>query len=454
MTTTPPLQSLVRDPPTPFQGAKYDNFRGTYQPYSRRQTRSSTQRAARTPSPGQASAIRVKQTTSNLPKFTITRSVARTLSPPSSAATSPETAPVKKLMHAQMPKPRSAELDHKKATTNSEEPTGMLPTPVKTPHKPKVVQPRIQSTARILFPNHPHPADDPMPSPLRNARRNRRNGGYTLRGFGDDIDIAVEEQIEIYTDIKDRLPEVDDSADNPFYEQSGGEVKPVTRQSKRRKIATDNSDVSEAFQRGDGMVYVFRGKKLFRKFEDEGLSDDNADDALPQIPTTLTHEQLLEDVPQHLRRPFTRSSVKPRLLFPTEAQLKARAGVGEPSITDDEEADTDIEDRSNREDRMEVVGEEEVVTPVEATSSFTGPASPPTTARATRSSKKTMEALPDDGPAISTFLKGKGTRNNLFDSWQKTKPGIGDGASTRMSRKRDANGLDSEPAPKRARNGV
>lgn len=87
-----------------------------------------------------------------------------------------------------------------------------------------------------------------MPSPRKSRRK---HGGFTLDTFGEDED----QPIAIFTDSKDRLPEIDQSSDNPFY---GGESS--TRGSKRRKVAPrEASGVEEEGMDGDrkdGLVYV------------------------------------------------------------------------------------------------------------------------------------------------------------------------------------------------------
>jgi hypothetical protein len=60
----------------------------------------------------------------------------------------------------------------------------------------------------------------------------------------------------------------------------------------------------------------------------------------------IDEAELDEVLPSSLRGPVTRSTVKPRILFPNEEQKKMRAHKaedGEPK-TEDDEADTDIED--------------------------------------------------------------------------------------------------------------
>jgi len=71
-----------------------------------------------------------------------------------------------------------------------------------------------------------------------------------------------------------------------------------------------------------------RGKKIFRKFSDDGGEQDGPDE--------FEDEALLHHAGEAAQRPLTRSSIKPRLLFPPKAPS--------PDINhSDEEALTDIE---------------------------------------------------------------------------------------------------------------
>jgi hypothetical protein len=135
---------------------------------------------------------------------------------------------------------------------------GMLPTPAKTPtQKPAVVAPGIRSIARNLFPIRGETAEDAMPSPKKKGRK--QHSGYTLGSFG--VDEEEDSQIAIYTDSHDRIPEVDLSADNPFYGQSSAtaQPEPTKRSSKRRKITIPGDGeqtIDEAERREDGLIYV------------------------------------------------------------------------------------------------------------------------------------------------------------------------------------------------------
>lgn len=152
-----------------------------------------------------------------------------------------------------------------------------------------------------------------------------------------------------------------------------------------------------------------RGKKVFRKFPKEDEDDDSgleADDC----------------------RPLTRSSIKPRLLFPTSKQRQER----EAADIDDEEASTDIEELH---DEVMTDPEQEHATPIVKQTVFS-PATPPTTVHATRSSTKkapeAVEAIPYKGKKVSPF-----------DRWARTKASTSTSVAGGKGKKRDAEAMDS-----------
>ena len=97
-----------------------------------------------------------------------------------------------------------------------------------------------------------------MPAPTKHGRRPKKHIGFSLDSF-DDGDGSSEGKIEIYTDSKDRLPEVDESEDNPFYVKPSTEPITTKRAGKRRKVhdgSNHNEEVQEMLKRDEGMVYV------------------------------------------------------------------------------------------------------------------------------------------------------------------------------------------------------
>lgn len=148
-------------------------------------------------------------------------------------------------------------------------------------------------------------------------------------------------------------------------------------------------------------------------------------------------------VPARLRGPLTRSSLKPRLLFPTPEQIAVREKKAQ--VTDDEEVMTDLEDPFST----------VVSTPAKHMNDFAvtpaapkfAPVSPPTTARAARSKKmdlddsttssdpitptaratRSMRKMEIDNSASSSNpitpspSRSRRTKVSPFDGWQRTK---------------------------------
>ena len=78
---------------------------------------------------------------------------------------------------------------------------------------------------------------------------------------------------------------------------------------------------------------------MFRKFHDEHPSDEATDE---EDETSADDRQLLRQAGPDARRPLTRSSVKPKLLF--QAEIKQRKlDNGEVTEDEDEEESTDVE---------------------------------------------------------------------------------------------------------------
>lgn len=131
-------------------------------------------------------------------------------------------------------------------------PTTMLPTPAKTPRKrPQPPAHALRSTARVLFPTRDENVEGAMPS------SRKRRGGRRL----DDLmnDINGDDQIEIYTDSKDRIPELDTSEDNPFWDhgrKSEGQLDGLKGGVKRKATVTNEEIEKAVKRRDDGMVYV------------------------------------------------------------------------------------------------------------------------------------------------------------------------------------------------------
>ncbi|KAI0888193.1 uncharacterized protein GGS22DRAFT_94417 [Annulohypoxylon maeteangense] len=387
--STPSPPSRVHTPTTPRFG-----YGDSWEPYSPRKSSRIAQRASqRTPSPRASSRNR---NSTRIP-------------PSSSDAITPAVSPQKKRQPAMDSVRRASNSliaegaanaadslginsSHKKSKSITSSST-MLPTPAKTPQKQpdEKSKANVRAIARNLF-------SEPEAVPSPKKRKAKKYTGLTLDSFTAE---NVEEPIEIFTDTRDRIPEADNTVQNPFFEQASStpERDQSTRQTRSKQVYVPGEgkiSIEEALKREDGIVYVFRGKRIFRKFsQDEDGPIDGHNDGSPI-------------------RANTRSSLKPRLLFPTKGKATTKAS------TDDEEAVTDIEDHVllGAEDESAEVPEPETptttvveksVTPV--TAKFT-PVSPPSTARATRASTRMQ--------AVGSSAKQSKPRNP-FDGWRRSK---------------------------------
>lgn len=126
----------------------------------------------------------------------------------------------------------------------------MLPTPKKTPRKrDHKYETRVSTTSRVLFPGKSASLDDRMPA-LRKARRSNKHIAFSLdsppAGSG----------ISIYTDSKDRIPDVEDAEENPFLAKqtraSHASTSPINTRFKHGMTA----EIDRAVENGEGMVYT------------------------------------------------------------------------------------------------------------------------------------------------------------------------------------------------------
>ncbi|KAI9762153.1 MAG: hypothetical protein M4579_000633 [Chaenotheca gracillima] len=473
MTTTPPPASRTRTPPTPLHGAKDDSFT----PYPTRKSTRSSMRDTRTPPPP---SLYVEQHTlaSTTPPPTKRKSSGRvskhTFSPPSSEHSSPRKAAKKssRTMRTVLPQNSDDDGDASVSAGNLHETmidesklmpslprknglgstvsTGMLPTPAKTPRKrPDQPASALKTTARVLFQDRPETVEEVMPSP---RKRSKKQTGLSLGSFADELGQDEGDEIHIFTDSKERVPEADESTENPFYGKAGVSGRPPhgpKRSAKKRKSVEkpqeiNESNMQEMMKRDDGMVYVFRGKKIFRKFDesDDELGEAESDGSL----SGNLGAGDLNDGAQELSRPLTRSAIKPRLLFPTEQQRLTRSRkqtkpqpVIQAEVDDDEEALTDIDELTqNGSKHFDDCGDTSMIdaagvplplsptTPVDELASSTH-ASDPTSSTPFSGRKATPETSPADvePDELGLPVPKRGKKVSPFDGWSRTKPGVG-----------------------------
>ncbi|KAH8196492.1 hypothetical protein TruAng_009356 [Truncatella angustata] len=436
VSNTPSPPPRVRTPQTPKFGA----FGDSWMPYS--PPRKSARIANRTPSPYSSTTSASRDTTSRKSTF-------------STPATSPQKkrAPAmdsviraSRASHASSSRADSARHAADLLTIGPSKPhqkstAAMLPTPAKTPRKQPddKLEAGVRGIARTLFHGESSTAEA-VASPRK--RKAKTYSGVSLQSFRAE---EVDEEIPIFTDTRDRLPEVDASNDNPFYGNTVENQQPSTstrRSTRVKKVLVPGMGripVDEAVQRGDGIVYVFRGKSFWKPREDGNCGDDEHPAENPEADAEVLVLPSLQRSGSPPRR-TTRSSMKPRLLFPRQAKPKVSLE------TDDEEAATDIEDHVLADNAEPEVQEPEVETPTleEPAEPDTpsaprfAPASPPTTARATRVSKRLTA---DDTPAKRT------SRRSPFDAWRRSKS-----SATTAGHKREADTiLQNDGALKRPR---
>lgn len=165
-----------------------------------------------------------------------------------------------------------------------------------------------------------------------------------------------------------------------------------------------------------------RGKKVYRKFPKDGSehSDGNNLGDSERESSTIS--------------PLTRSSIKPRLLFPAKQQKRDRTA---PTV-DDEEAPTDIEDPQDHE-MTEPEDEKQITTPVKVAN--VSPPTPPTTGHATKAAKK-KAALdsPSDPPepVEAVLYDQRGKKVSPFSGWARTKAATGGAGGNGKKREGEA----------------
>jgi hypothetical protein len=304
----------------------------------------------------------------------------------------------------------------------------MLPTPAKTPRKrPLQTEESLNATARVLFPGRPATIDEAVPTP-RKMRKTKNL--FTLESFEQEANNESSEKIQIYTDSKERVPTNDDDEDNPFVTKKGkGRAKATPQKSK--KVDARTAQMEAAANRDEGMVYIFRGRKIFRKFQDDARSHVSETSEEIQEDLSADEMQLRRQVGHDARRPLTRSSIKPRKLF--QAEIKER-NLANGITEDDEEAETEIEAPAATPSRRKGKAAVPLIALPEAT--------PPPTAR------KVKRGMSPHSTPKSTLTHPSAEIS--FDSWSRVKSAHSSGGSVRETKKRGGEPLERE-ADKRAR---
>ncbi|KAF2398269.1 hypothetical protein EJ06DRAFT_550250 [Trichodelitschia bisporula] len=356
MATTPPPPARVHTPPPPVHGPRYDDW----EPYSprrssrvaaRQQQQQDQQQSKRKPivdrqptTPSKArSNARLGTPEHHLRSGLFAHPPS---SPPPSSfkkahrtkASFSRPATVKKTAAECLQSPVDSDADSEKGTSLAPPASPRvsrtlgLPTPSKTPKKRKAVAPP-GSTARTLFTGKFSNIEDVTPK----SRRMTAAPSSALN--------ANTAPIEIYTDFQDRRPEVDESADNPFW------TKDAPAAPKPPKNDTEElARIRQAVDDDDGVAFVFRGRTVIRRFHRETRTtrtsrflepEDELDAAAADVQRAV---RTGDELP-----PMPKIDLKPRKLDFRSETLGKRTTIfdvesDEASATDaDEEALTDID---------------------------------------------------------------------------------------------------------------
>ncbi|KAF2153229.1 hypothetical protein K461DRAFT_267838 [Myriangium duriaei CBS 260.36] len=402
MASTPPppsaLERRIHTPPTPLHGARYDKW----EPYSppRRSARVEGKRTQRYLSPTATSTAQDNShpgtvTATPAKKRVLSRQISsQTLSPPSSPEDSHargKTSDAATKRSAQTNAVTSdASTSHHNISTVEEvidanDAAHMFPTPRKTPRKQDSAS-RNSSTRALHF--RTQPEDIFPPSRKRRLRT-------TLDSPQESPSSST---VQIFTDSQDRVPEMQHSDDNPFV----GPRKPIRNngRAKSRRLNQDEAEMDEAVQNDEGLIYVFRGRKTFRRFTDGTSAEVEVEDAdLHNMAGQTARIRHMAGPSAH--RPITRSTLKPRLLFPSAEHRGATQEADEEALTDIED---EVAHRSAR-SSAKIVSFESVE-----------PDSPV-------ASRDEPQMTLDETPASTTASKGKAKKPSPFDSWPRQKAG-------------------------------
>lgn len=187
-----------------------------------------------------------------------------------------------------------------------------------------------------------------------------------------------------------------------------------------------------------------RGKRFFRSFNEDPEAEADGDDEDLGL---LASRPDLMDSSVTRTRPLTRSSVKPRVLFPNATKRDKEDAM----VETDEEAATDVDDYASPKNAVtnqthDIEMQQDSVTPA-VDSTVETPATPGASIRTLRSQSR-MEGIKGDVTPTNTHAKRK--HMSPFNGWMRKKQSPASGAST--PKKRDAsNGSPGEPITKRTR---
>ncbi|KAJ5674001.1 hypothetical protein N7462_009440 [Penicillium macrosclerotiorum] len=263
---------------------------------------------------------------------------------------------------------------------------------------------------------------------------------------------AAPKEIQIYTDSRDRIPVSVAAMKTPFAAkiEKDSPGKWASKRSTNEPSSSshdspvtivyhpndsDNEDTKKSITQ-DGMTMIFRGKKVYNKFEEE---EDDGDDEMGLF---AARPDLLDDSDDLLSsvQPLSRNSIKPRVLFPSQKPQDQDQSVHE------EEAATDDEDGYEADPQSPLADSK---SPVFTPQSPEFPRAPGAT-RLLRSNARFGSQL-DLTPTVSASSDAKRKRISPFDQWLRKKQSPEDTAVPTTPKKREADRSGSPVAPPSAK---
>ena len=95
-----------------------------------------------------------------------------------------------------------------------------------------------------------------MPTPKK-GRHFRKSSAFGLDGYVDEDDADASDNIEIYTDSKERVPVNDQDEENPFVNhEEPPQAKSKGSGKRRRGQSSSDRRMEEAAENGEGLIYV------------------------------------------------------------------------------------------------------------------------------------------------------------------------------------------------------
>lgn len=455
-TPPPPSPSSLRTPAAPRHGAGYDQ----YEPYPTRQSARIANRRAlmateKTPEPVCPSSPSKSRSKQHARKYqTVEVDGDEFFSAPGKSAKSNN----RHNPGASIPFIAFNDYDLTSRTSHSPKSRSRstvnqaLPTPAKTPSKRKISSLDISSASRTLF----------QP---QSSSRNKKSTPLSLESFDG---AGPSNEIQIYTDSRDRIPKPAANMETPFNAKSnqvsasGSAPAPKVGKRARKQDKMDDATVEyksyekydhygqtdltdaeaseseeDEIARAGGMTMIFRGKKVFNKF---GSPSDEGDD----LGLFSARPDLLQDTDLSSVKSLSRSSIRPRRLF-AEAAPKPRVA---PQIEAEEEA---TDDEGHVEEEAEAQPHKESKSPYTPQS----PEFPraPGGSRNLRSAARYGGEVDVTPTATALIADNKRKRASPFDHWLRQKPTPDEvtSQSATPTKRGLRSGSPSAPTPKKTR---